>query len=181
MTGEAKRTLRACTTRSQTLRDKGFTYTQIADVLALDHDASPLRLYRYAHGLTTPQVVDTFNELDPAGTATLRDTRLRDYEAWPATGRRPPAWILALLARIYHTNARNLVTDQVYASYSPADQDTIDHADHRHLDETTPTLHAKHQVPAWKEPPHSPNGAPPARRHTSVPLCYAPSTPWRPT
>lgn len=138
MSGEGYRTLRQCWERSQILQARGFTFGQITDVLALDHQVSPLRLYRYAHGLTAKAVCDHFNQLDPAATAGLREARLYDYETWPETGRRSPAWALTLLARIYQTNARQLLTDEVYATYRPTDRDVIDAADHRHLDVQQP-------------------------------------------
>ncbi|MFG1750148.1 hypothetical protein [Streptosporangium sandarakinum] len=134
MTGEGYRTLLGCRRRSTALRARAFTYDQIADVLALDHDVSPLRLYRYAHGRTAADIVAAHNDLDPAGTACLREARLYDYESWPATGRRPPARTLAILARLYQTTARHLVTEKAYATYRPRDRDLLDRADHRHLD-----------------------------------------------
>ncbi|WP_433420883.1 hypothetical protein ACQP1V_09180 [Microtetraspora malaysiensis] len=103
MSGTGYQTLLECRRRGRALRLHGFTVDQIALVLALDHDVSPLKLYRYANGLTATQVVTAFNDLDPSGGATLRESRLYDYEAWPAGGRRPSTWALTLLAQIYGT------------------------------------------------------------------------------
>jgi hypothetical protein len=116
------------------LRGKRFTWDQIAEVMALDHRVSPLRLYRLAHGRTATDVVNAFNDLDPAGTASLRESRLFDFEAWPVTGRRPTARVLVVLARIYQTRARNLVSEDVFATYTPYDRDVLDRADFRHFD-----------------------------------------------
>ncbi|MCC5579250.1 hypothetical protein IMZ11_26840 [Microtetraspora sp. AC03309] len=108
MPGTGYQTLLECRRRGRVLRSLGFTVDQIALVLTLDHDVSPLKLYRYANGLTATQVVTVFNDLDPSGAATLRESRLYDYEAWPAGGRRPSAWALTLLAQIYGTHPTRL-------------------------------------------------------------------------
>ncbi|MFC6087339.1 hypothetical protein [Sphaerisporangium aureirubrum] len=84
--------------------------------------------------MTATEVVAAFNDLDPAGTASMRTARLYDLESWPHPRRRPSPRVLDLLARIYHTTARRLVTDEVYATYGPYDRDLIDAVDHRHLD-----------------------------------------------
>ena len=89
---------------------------------------SPLRIYRFAAGLTARDASCLYNQADPAGTASLREARLYDYEAWPATGRRPPAWPLTLLAQVYGTSTRSLVTDAVYGSFSADEQEAIDSA-----------------------------------------------------
>ncbi|MER6830081.1 hypothetical protein ABT352_29130 [Streptosporangium sp. NPDC000563] len=57
MPGEGYRTLLDCRRRSRALRARSVTFDQIAHILALDHDVSPLRLYRYAHGRTAGDVV----------------------------------------------------------------------------------------------------------------------------
>lgn len=88
-------------------------------------------------------MVAACNDLDPAGTATLRAARFYDYEAWPQAGRRPGAGTIAIFARIYQTTARRLVTDEVYASCGIRDLDLIDQTDHRHLD-----AHYRREVPA---------------------------------
>ncbi|MEU4403220.1 hypothetical protein AB0F88_01780 [Streptosporangium sp. NPDC023963] len=134
MPGEGYRTLLDCRRRSRALRARSFTFDQIAYILALDHDVSPLRLYRYAHGRTAGDIVAAHNDLDPAGTASLREARLYDYEAWPATGRRIPARTVVILSRIYQTTARSLLTDEIYARYNAAHRDLLDQADYRHLD-----------------------------------------------
>ena len=147
MSGEGYRVLLDCRRRGDFLRARGFTHDQIADVFAAFLDMSPLRLHRYAHGRTASEVIATFNDLDPAGTASLRECRLYDYEAWPARGKRPSARSLAVFARIYRTSARRLVGDQAYASYTARDRDLIDRADHRLLapHEARPALAAS----AW--------------------------------
>ncbi|MEU4832715.1 hypothetical protein [Streptosporangium sp. NPDC023615] len=134
MPAEGYRILLGCRRRSEALRACSLTFDQIADVFALDHEVSPLRLYRYAHGRTASDVVAACNDLDPAGTACLRTARLYDYESWPRAGRRPGAGAVAILARVYRTTARRLVTGEVYASYGVRDRDLLDREDHRHLD-----------------------------------------------
>ena len=138
MSGEGYSILLRCRSWGEALRAKGFTWDQIADVIALVQGVGPLRCYRLAHGRTAGDVVDAVNDLDPAGTASLRECRLYDFEGWPAAGRRPSARVLAALARIYQTRARNLVSDEVFASYRAYDRDVIDRADFRHLDPLQP-------------------------------------------
>ncbi|MFC6086079.1 hypothetical protein [Sphaerisporangium aureirubrum] len=128
------RVLLDCRRRSEALRAQGFGYDQIVGVFALYHDAGPLKLYRYAHGLTGAQVVAAYNDLDPAAGAALRECRLYVFEAWPGSDRRPSARALAIFAKIYRTGARRLVTDEVYATYTARDRDLIDRTDHGHLD-----------------------------------------------
>jgi hypothetical protein len=101
-------------------------------LFALTHDVSPLRLYRLAHGRTAADVVALVNDADPAGTATLREPRLYDFESH--TGRRPPALMLAALAMVYQTSARNLVHGARLASYGAVDLEVIERADFRHAD-----------------------------------------------
>ncbi|SDM38187.1 hypothetical protein [Allokutzneria albata] len=124
--------------RARELREKGFSWEQIVDVLAFDIPSSPLRLYRIAHNRSAAHVVDEFNRLDPAATATLRVQRLYDYEMWPDGGRRPSVWVLPVLARMYCAAARALVTESTYASYSAEDQARIDAADFGYLDPHRP-------------------------------------------
>src|SRR5690606_10042450 len=45
---------------------------------------------------------------------------------------------LAALARIYQTKARNLISEDVFASYRAYDRDVIDRADFHHLDPFQP-------------------------------------------
>ncbi|MBO2455029.1 hypothetical protein J4573_48635 [Actinomadura barringtoniae] len=119
-----------CRGKAEALRAQGFTVDQIATVFALDHpELSPLRVYRFAAGLTARDATCLCNQADPAGTASLREARLYDYEGWPTTGRRPPAWTLTLLARVYGTSARSLISDAVYGSFSADEQEVVDSAE----------------------------------------------------
>ena len=83
MSGEGYRAPLQARSWSKRLREKGFTWDQIADVLALTHQVSPLWLYRLAHGRTAADVVAMVNDADPAGTAALRETRLYEFGSWP--------------------------------------------------------------------------------------------------
>ncbi|MEU8247447.1 hypothetical protein [Nonomuraea sp. NPDC048916] len=115
MSGEGYRVLLQARSWSRRLREKGFTWDQIADVLALTHQVSPLRLYRLAHGRTAANVVAMVNDADPAGTAALRESRLYEFESWPGAGRRPPARLLTVLAKMYETAAQSLVAMRLSA------------------------------------------------------------------
>jgi len=134
MSGEGNRVPQQARLWGQRLRAKGFTWDQIAEVIALTHDVSPLRLYRLAHGHTAADVVAMVNDADPAGTAALRESRLYDFEAWPQSGRRAPARLLTVLAKIYQTRASHLLHSASLASYGVADHELIDQADFRHAD-----------------------------------------------
>ncbi|NJP96415.1 hypothetical protein HCN51_44485 [Nonomuraea sp. FMUSA5-5] len=128
MSGQGYQTLLDCRRRSRLLREHGFTIDQIAIVLSLDHQVSPLRLYRYAAGLTARQVVTAHARLDLARAA-LREDRLYDYERWPHSGRRPPAHALRLLARIYGTTPAHLVPNEALATYPARDQKALTQAE----------------------------------------------------
>ncbi|MEV7971050.1 hypothetical protein AB0O34_34410 [Sphaerisporangium sp. NPDC088356] len=131
MSGEGIHILLECRRRGEALRAMGYTHDQIADLFSVCHDVSPLRLYRYAYGLTAAEAAARYNDLDPAGTAALRESRLYEFEHWPQRGMRPTARTIALFAHVYRTTARRLVGDRVYASYSVRDRDLIDRTDHR--------------------------------------------------
>lgn len=134
MSGEGYRVLLRARSWSKRLREKGFTWDQIADVLELTHPVSPLRLFRLAHGRTAADVVAMVNDADSAGTACMREARLYDFEAWPKAGRRPSARLLIVLAEIYQTTARSLVCPEDWPCYAPGDRDVISGADFRDLD-----------------------------------------------
>ncbi|MFF4778981.1 hypothetical protein ACFY05_39775 [Microtetraspora fusca] len=125
MSGKGYQTLLECRRRGFLLRGHGFTVDQIAVVLSLDHDVSPLRLYRYAAGLTAAQAVAAFNARELSGRAPLRETRLYEYESWPCAGRRPPARSVRLLADIYGTHPAQLLTLETRARYSRDDQELL--------------------------------------------------------
>lgn len=131
MSGEGIHILLECRRRGEALRAMGYTFDEVADLFSVCHDVSPLRLYRYAYGLTAAEATARYNDLDPAGTAALRESRLYEFEYWPQRGLRPTARTIALFAHVYRTAARRLVGDQVYASYSVRDRDLIDRTDHR--------------------------------------------------
>ncbi|GAA4102355.1 helix-turn-helix domain-containing protein [Nonomuraea soli] len=125
MSGTGYQTLLDCRRRSRYLRQHGFTLDQITVILALDHPATPLRLYRYATGLTAAQAVEAFHRLAGTTGAGLRESRLYDYENWPQAGRRPSASTLCLLARVYGTHPANLLTAETLATYPLRDQRTL--------------------------------------------------------
>ncbi|MFF0861402.1 helix-turn-helix domain-containing protein [Nonomuraea sp. NPDC003560] len=132
-------TLLDCRRRSRYLRRHGFTTDQIAVIIGLDHPATPLRLYRYAAGLTAAQVVECFHRLSGTNGAGLRESRLYDYENWPQAGRRPSVFTLRLLARIYDTRPAHLITNDALATYSQRDQHTIRHLGRTDGSPGTPT------------------------------------------
>jgi hypothetical protein len=125
MSGTGYQTLLDCRRRSRYLRHHGFTLDQITIILALDHPATPLRLYRYAAGLTAAQAVEAFHRLAGTTGAGLRESRLYDYENWPQAGRRPSVPTLRLLARIYGAQPTRLLTIETLATYSTRDQNSL--------------------------------------------------------
>ncbi|MEU4574617.1 hypothetical protein [Nonomuraea sp. NPDC023979] len=122
MSGTGYQALLDCRRRSRYLRQHGFTLDQIAVILALDHPASPLRLHRYAAGLTAAQTIEAFHRLAGTTGTGLRESRLYDYENWPRAGRRPSVFTLRLLAYIYGTRPAHLLAAEALAAYPIHDQ-----------------------------------------------------------
>ncbi|MEV6982791.1 tetratricopeptide repeat protein [Sphaerisporangium sp. NPDC051017] len=104
--------------RTSQLRQRGFTWDQIAQVWMADYpDSTPRRAYRWAHNLTHEEVADRWNEIDP-GEPTMAKGRIYQFEVWPTGGRRPTPYNLEIMARIYQTSAHALLTDNEYDLYS---------------------------------------------------------------
>ncbi|MEV6987321.1 hypothetical protein AB0M95_39525 [Sphaerisporangium sp. NPDC051017] len=129
------RQLRA--SRRHQLRVRGLTWEQIADVWEADHpEIGPRVAFRWAHDLSLEAVSTRWNQLDP-GEATMTKSRIYQYECWPAAtnGRRPSVAALSMLARIYQTTGRRLLTSDEYGRYTLPSQREIDGIDHRMLDD----------------------------------------------
>lgn len=121
--------------RAHLLRERGHSWEQIADVWEADHpDISPRVAFRWAHNLSHQEVAERWNMLE-AGEPTMTKARIYEFEAWPRKGRRPSTDSLEILARIYQTSARRLLTDDEYARYGTGARKLIDDIDYRHLDE----------------------------------------------
>ncbi|MFG1878018.1 helix-turn-helix domain-containing protein [Sphaerisporangium sp. NPDC049003] len=120
--------------RAQELRAHGFTWEQIAAVWESDYpEISPRVALRWAHNLTQEQVAELWNELD-SGEVTMTKGRVSNFESWPVKGRRPSVMNLKMLARIYQTTARRLLTDDEYLRYGRTAQVELEQIDYRHLD-----------------------------------------------
>lgn len=120
--------------RSHQLRERGMTWEQIADVWEIDYPGiSPRTAFRWAHNLSHQDVAERWNLLDP-GEPTMTKSRIYEFEAWPKKGRRPSVNALRMLARIYQTTARRLLTADEYSRYDASSQGEIDEVDHRSLD-----------------------------------------------
>ncbi|MFG1878010.1 helix-turn-helix domain-containing protein [Sphaerisporangium sp. NPDC049003] len=130
--------------RAQELRTRGLTWEQITAVWESDHPGtSPRVAFRWAHNLTQQQVAEACNALNP-GEPTMTKSRISQFESWPAGGRRPSISNLNMLARIYQTTARRLLTEDEYLHYSAPARAELDRIDHRQLDDNCPTSMPQH-------------------------------------
>lgn len=120
--------------RSHGLRERGLTWEQIADVWEIDYpNINPRVAFRWAHDLTHQQVAERWNLLDP-GLPTMTKSRIYEFEAWPQRGRRPSPQTLRMLARIFQTTARRLLTADEYARFDQECKEEIDSINHRDVD-----------------------------------------------
>lgn len=120
--------------RTHQLRGRGHTWEQIADVWAGDYpQVGPRVAIRWAHNLTHQDVADQWNALDP-GDAPMSKSRIYEFEVWPNRGRRPSVASLRMLARIYQTSARYLLTGDEYALYEKDSRAVIADIDFRYMD-----------------------------------------------
>jgi hypothetical protein len=121
--------------RTNHLRSCGLTWEQMAEVWIADYpEISPRIAFRWAHNLSHQDVADRWNEFS-LGEPTITKARIYEFETWPSGGRRPNASSLGMLARIYQTTARQLLTDDEYTLYDNAARAEIDRIDCRNLDQ----------------------------------------------
>jgi Sulfatase-modifying factor enzyme 1 len=120
--------------RTNVLRSHGLTWAQMAAAWIADYPTiSPRTAFRWAHNLSHQEVADRWNLIDP-GEPTLTKARIYEFETWPNGGRRPTVGSLSMLARIYHTTGRSLLTDHELSGYGAGAQADLDKVDFRHLD-----------------------------------------------
>ena len=94
---------------------------------------SPRTAFRWAHNLSHQEVADRWNRIDP-GVPTLTKARIYEFETWPNGGRRPSLSNLTMLARIFHTTGRRLLSDHEISVYGAGAQAELAKLDFRHLD-----------------------------------------------
>jgi formylglycine-generating enzyme required for sulfatase activity len=94
---------------------------------------SPRTAFRWAHNLSHQEVADRWNQIDP-GEPTLTKARIYEFEAWPNGGRRPSVSSLGMLARIFLTTGRRLLSDHEVSVYEAGALAQLDRLDFRHLD-----------------------------------------------
>lgn len=118
--------------RSYALRQRGYTWDQIADVWEADYpNVGPRKAMRWAHNFSHQEVAEAWNRLDP-GEPTMTKSRIYEFEVWPRkSGRRPSVSSLRTLARIYQTSARRLLTNDEFAQYDKRAQCEIEQISYR--------------------------------------------------
>lgn len=137
--------------RSRELRARGFTWDQIAAVWEADRpESGPRVAFRLAHGLSLQGAADRWNAL-AAGEPTMTKSRIYELEQWPRRGRRPSLANLRMLAQMYQTTARRLLSDAEFALY-PDYREELDSIDYRHLDENFISVTAQDAVPGRRLP-----------------------------
>ena len=85
------------------------------DEIGRQYRARPREAYRLAWGWTLDEAAARFNAraaragADPAGTATMTGSHLREYEKWPSSRRRPSVYVLSKLAATYQADVARLL------------------------------------------------------------------------
>lgn len=105
----------------------GASIREIAHAIRARHKVNSRVAYRYAHGLTQQQVADLWNELWPPtdGQPTITNKHVSYWEAWPGSaGRSPSPEVLNRLARIYRTNAAELLDGEDYTEVASPESRT---------------------------------------------------------
>lgn len=113
------------------MRRLGLGYSEIAGEIGRRYRLRPREAYRLAWGWTPEQAAARFNALaadDSAGARSRVSTtgsQLREHERWPAGGRKPPVYVLLLLAQTYQTDVRCLLDLADHENLAPPDRLTL--------------------------------------------------------
>ncbi len=112
-------------------RRLGLGYSDIAGEIGRQYQLRPREAYRLAWGWTPEQAAARFNALaadDSAGArsrVSMTGSQLREHERWPAGGRKPPVYVLLLLAQTYQTDVRCLLDLADHENLAPPDRLTL--------------------------------------------------------
>ena len=98
------------------LAAKGYAPPDIAIVMMARYGVRPRLALRWARGMTLDGVADEWNQLDGSGRAPMSARRVSDYERWPDGGKRPTAYVLLMLAKIYVVSVPRLLDERDYAA-----------------------------------------------------------------
>ena len=98
------------------LAAKGYAPPDIAIVMMARYRVRPRLALRWARGMTLDGVADEWNQLDGSGRAPMSARRVSDYERWPNGGKRPTAYVLLMLAKIYGVSVPRLLDERDYAA-----------------------------------------------------------------
>jgi hypothetical protein len=91
----------------------------------------PRQAYRLARGWEQVEAVHRYNALVQAkgteheGRDTMSPSRISEFERWPETARKPPVYVLLLLAELYGTAVANLLDAADLAALPPAERATL--------------------------------------------------------
>ncbi|MGH8904284.1 MAG: hypothetical protein ACRDYA_22020 [Egibacteraceae bacterium] len=94
---------------------KGYSPPDIALVMVARYGVRPRLALRWACGMTLDDVAEAWNQRDGSGRASMSGRRVCDYERWPDGGKRPTAYVLLMLARIYAVSVERLVDQRDFA------------------------------------------------------------------
>jgi transcriptional regulator with XRE-family HTH domain len=89
----------------------GSAPARIAAEMAARWQFNPRQAWRYTHSLSQTAVAARCNDLLGDPRAPMTGKRISEYEAWPQRGIRPTIHVLALLARVYGTAPRALLSE----------------------------------------------------------------------
>ncbi len=118
------------------MRGLGFGDDEIAAELSGRYRLRPGKAYRITHGWTLTQAADRLNAraagegTDPEARASITAAHLSERECWPYGGRRPPVYLLMLMAKVHGTDVANLLDFADHQHLPPADRLILQHAAH---------------------------------------------------
>ncbi|MGH8900380.1 MAG: helix-turn-helix domain-containing protein [Egibacteraceae bacterium] len=98
------------------LAAKQYAPPDIALVMVSRYGVRPRLALRWAYGMTLDDVAEAWNQRDGSGRAPMSPQRVSDYERWPDGGKRPTAYALLMLARIYAVPVERLVDQRDFAA-----------------------------------------------------------------
>jgi len=104
------------------MRGLGMNHREIAAEMSRSYRLRPRGALRIAWGWTLDEAAARYNAhsaADPEGRASMRGTRLGEYETWPFGGRKPSLIVLGLLAEIYRVPVLDLVDIHDRGRFSP--------------------------------------------------------------